>query len=52
MSEQETRDSSLEPSKKPYAKPRLTEYGPVEKLTHGGTQIVGEAGVMMMPPCL
>jgi hypothetical protein len=48
MSEQETQDSSSEPLKKPYAKPRLTEYGPVEKLTHGGTQDHGEGGIMMM----
>jgi len=43
-----TQDVTLGPSKKPYAKPRLTEYGPVEKLTHGGTQNSGEGGIMMM----
>ena len=48
MSERETRDSSPESSKRPYAKPRLIEYGPVEKLTHSGTQNLGDAGPMMM----
>jgi hypothetical protein len=51
MSEQETRDSTPEPAKRPYTKPLLIEYGPVEKLTHSGTQTLGDGGPMMMP-CL
>ena len=48
MKEEPTPDATLGPSKKPYAKPRLIEYGPVEKLTHTGTQTLGDAGPMMM----
>jgi hypothetical protein len=48
MKEEPTQDATLGPSKKPYAKPRLIEYGPVEKLTHSGTQNHGDAGPMMM----
>ena len=51
MSEQETRDSEPEPAEKPYKKPRLIAYGPVERLTHSGTKHHGDAGPMMMP-CL
>ena len=51
MNEEPTPDATLGPSKKPYAKPRLIEYGPVEKLTHSGTQNLGDGGPMMMP-CL
>ncbi len=51
MTEESAQDATLEPPKKPYAKPRLTEYGPVEKLTHSGTQNHGDAGPMMQP-CL
>lgn len=51
MSEQETRDSTPKPPKKPYRTPRLIEYGPVEKLTHTGTAALGDGGPMMMP-CL
>jgi len=53
MTEQPAKDAALEPSKKkPYVKPCLIEYGPVEKLTHTGTSIFGDAGPMMMPGCL
>jgi len=48
MSDQETRDSGSEQSKKPHTKPRLIEYGPVEKLTRSGTKNHGDAGPMMM----
>ena len=48
MTEDRALDVTLEPSKKPYVKPRLIEYGPVEKLTHTGTQNLGDAGPMMM----
>ena len=51
MKEEPTPDAPLGPSKKPYTKPRLIEYGPVEKLTHSGTQNLGDGGPMMMP-CL
>jgi len=49
MKEEPTHDATLGSSKKPYAKPRLIEYGPVEKLTHSGTANHGDAGPMMMP---
>jgi len=52
MNEEPTPDATLGPSKKPYAQPQLIEYGPVEKLTHSGTQTLGDAGPMMMPSCL
>jgi hypothetical protein len=48
MKEEPTQDVTLGPSKKPYVKPRLIEYGPVEKLTHTGTSTLGDAGPMMM----
>jgi len=48
MKEEPTRDVTLGPSKKPYVKPQLIEYGPVEKLTHTGTSNLGDAGPMMM----
>jgi hypothetical protein len=51
MKEERTQDVTSGPSKKPYAKPRLIEYGPVEKLTHSGTQTLGDGGPMMSP-CL
>ncbi len=51
MREQPPHEPTPEPPKKPYTKPRLTEYGPVEKLTHSGTQTLGDGGPMMMP-CL
>ncbi len=52
MTEEPARDAALEPpTKKPYVKPCLIEYGPVEKLTHSGTQTLGDGGPMMMP-CL
>ncbi len=51
MNEEPTQDATPGASKKPYAKPRLIEYGPVEKLTHSGTQTLGDGGPMMMP-CL
>ena len=51
MTEERTQDAALESSKKPYVKPRLIEYGPVEKLTHSGTQNLGDGGPMKMP-CL
>ena len=35
-------------SKKPYAAPRLTEYGPVEKLTHSGSGTFSDSLAMMM----
>ncbi|HKC98093.1 MAG TPA: hypothetical protein VKG20_08665 [Methylomirabilota bacterium] len=53
MTEQPAQDSTLEPPKKKlYVKPCLIEYGSVEKLTHTGTSIFGDAGPMMMPGCL
>jgi len=52
MTEASAPDARLEPSKKLYVKPCLIEYGPVEKLTHTGTSIFGDAGPMMMPSCL
>ena len=52
MTEESAPDARLEPSKKLYMKPRLIEYGSVEKLTHTGTSIFGDAGPMMMPSCL
>jgi len=48
MKDEPTQDVTLGPSKKPYVKPRLIEYGPVEKLTHTGTSALGDAGPMMM----
>jgi len=48
MTEERAQDATLESSKKPYVKPRLVEYGPVEKLTHSGTQSLGDGGPMMM----
>jgi hypothetical protein len=36
-------------ARKPYAPPRLTEYGPLAKLTQSGTFTTnGDAGQMMM----
>jgi len=52
MTEESAPDARPEPSKRPYVKPRLIEYGPVEKLTNTGTSIFGDAGPMMMPSCL
>ena len=52
MTEEPAQDAKLKPPKKKlYAKPCLVEYGPVEKLTHSGTQNLGDGGPMMMP-CL
>jgi len=49
MTEEPAKDATPEPPmKKLYVKPCLTEYGPVEKLTHTGTQTLGDAGPMMM----
>jgi len=48
MNEEPTPDATLGPPKKPYVKPRLIEYGPVEKLTHTGSAALGDAGPMMM----
>ena len=50
--EEETRTNSegtLKVAKKPYASPRLTEYGNVEKLTRGaaGTAADGMSGTFM-----
>ena len=51
MTEEQPQAASREAPKTPYVKPRLIEYGPVEKLTHSGTQTLGDGGPMMMP-CL
>ena len=48
MSEHTTSDQASTPPQKPYVKPRLVEYGPVEKLTHSGSANLGDAGPMMM----
>jgi hypothetical protein len=45
-------ESSQPPVRKPYSTPRLVEYGPVEKLTHSGTGVVGDGGPMMRLTCL
>jgi hypothetical protein len=37
MNESHKSSLSSQPSKKPYIAPQLIEYGPVEKLTHGGS---------------
>ncbi len=52
MSHDDTRNPEAEPAKKPYATPKLVEYGPVEKLTRTGTLIVGDAAHRMRLPCL
>lgn len=38
--------------KRPYAKPRLQEYGSVAKLTQSGGSTMAESGVPLMRSCL
>jgi hypothetical protein len=47
-------DKQMPPSKKPYSKPRLTEYGPISKLTRTGkgSTLEGTTPLSMTPPCL
>jgi hypothetical protein len=53
MNESHKPDRRWERSKKPYTTPHLVEYGPVEKLTHTGSGILGDMDAMMMlVPCL
>jgi len=37
-----------QPTKKPYARPELVEYGSIEKLTQTGSQATGDAAMTMM----
>jgi len=38
--------------KRPYATPRLTEYGSVAKLTQGGGSLQGDGGSTFKKTCL
>jgi len=49
MSEKKTSDEASERPKNPYVRPRLVEYGPVEKLTHSGTGRPGDGGPTKKP---
>jgi hypothetical protein len=51
MNESHQSSPLSEPSKKLYIAPQLIEYGPVEKLTHGGTGL-GVDGIMVTMMCL
>jgi hypothetical protein len=51
MNESHKSNLLSEPSKKPYNAPHLIEYGPVEKLTHGGSG-TGVDGTMVTMACL
>ena len=46
------RGGRLEQKKKLYIAPRFVEYGSIRKLTHGGSGLVGDAGIMTMLACL
>lgn len=45
-------DDTVQAPKRPYAKPKLQEYGSVAKLTQSGGSTMTESGVPLMRSCL
>lgn len=54
MAEQQPREPERAPRerKRPYAAPRLTEYGSVAKLTQGGGSLQADSGSTFKMTCL
>ena len=54
MKQEEKRGPERDPrtGKRPYAAPRLTEYGSVAKLTQGGGSLQGDGGSTFKKTCL
>lgn len=54
MKKEEQRDPERSPRarKRPYATPRLTEYGSVAKLTQGGGSLQADGGSTFKMTCL